>query len=129
MIAQHLGAVDVIVQVTGAPLKVVRIDGDEYIDCRVLINFESRTSQYYHVVIPTLPGKCECKVRNDEVSVMRLKEFLQDKVWLHVVGSSRIHHPISEDDTPEKIAADPEAYAQCEIHLDATSVAVINGGV
>lgn len=124
--SQHLAAVNIVVQVVGEP----RRNTDELIDCRVRIRFESREPQYYHVIVPKSPGQCVCKTIGTQVDVDRLATFLQDKVWLHVVGTSMLHYCLVDDeDDLRAVRERPEDYATCEVHLVAHEIEVVNGGI
>ncbi|OGY34510.1 MAG: hypothetical protein A3D99_03380 [Candidatus Andersenbacteria bacterium RIFCSPHIGHO2_12_FULL_45_11] len=126
MIQQHLAAVNVVVQVVGEP----RRNTDELVDFRVRILFESREPQYYHVIIPKLPKQCVYKALGKEVEFGRFAPFVQDKVWLHVVGTSSLHHRIIGGvDNLQEVRERPQDYAICEVHLVAQEIEVVNGGI
>lgn len=126
MNAQHLAAVNVIVKVVGAP----RRDDSECIDCRIWVQFESREPQYYHVIIPKNPEKCTYMIQGRKVGVNDFCAFVQDGVWLHVVGTSMLHYKILDtEDNLQKVCEQPELYAPCEVHLVANMVEAIHGGV
>lgn len=126
MLQQHLAAVNVVVQVVGEP----RRNTDELIDCRVMIQFESRDPQYYHVIVPKDSDRCVCKALGKQLDVERFVAFLQDKVWLHVVGTSMLHYRFVEGaDDSRCMCERPQDYAPSEIHLVAQAIEVVNGGI
>ena len=126
MNSQRLSAVNVVVKVVGAP----RRNNSECIDCRVWVKFESREPQYYHVIIPKNPEKCTYMIQGRNVDVQELSTFIQDGVWLHVVGTSMLHYKVlDEEGSLQHIRERPELYAHCEVHLVASMLEAVHGGL
>ena len=69
-------------------------------------------------------------IQGRTVDAKEFSHFLQDKVWLHLVGTSTLHYAIlDEKDDLKKVRERPELYAPSEVHLVASMVDAVNGGI